>query len=244
MSAINLPSTPPHRRRALGDPDQIAETAVIRHNLSTLPDADVTTGGIRHTLLPQTVIDVARAAPFAAGVVCADAGLRRLVREHGMTVEEARSALLGRLEEVPRARWSDRAQRVLRFASALAESPLESLTRLQLARLGFDLREQVPVRGSGGAAYRMDFELTGRKIFVEADGRSKYSDARMRGGLSAEEVVFREKRREDSIRNATQLAIVRSLWADAQHPRAMTSLLRGCGVEPPNPEGLARADLY
>ena len=74
--------------------------------------------------------------------------------------------LLKRLDAMPGTRGKARARRVLQFVSASAESPLESLFRLQLARLGFDVQTQVVVEVPQGKNYRMDFELVGYDVFL------------------------------------------------------------------------------
>lgn len=145
----------------------------------------------------------------------------------------------------PRGNGSLRARRVLGFASALAESPLESLTRLQLARLGFEVREQVSVPAPGGAEYRIDFELAGHKTFLEADGRIKYTDERMRGDRSLDELLIDEKHREDWVRGTTDYRFIRSGWQDAQSPGAMAQRLIAFGIHPPiRPGPGSRLDLY
>lgn len=242
LLAPHTPSTRPRR------PDRArseAAATVIRHN--RLPDPGcirATTGGLDHTELIHTVLDIAQSAPFDVGLVCADAALRKVVRLHGMPEEAARSAALTALEARPRCPGKGRARHVLNFASGLAESPLETLVRLQLARLGIAVGEQVEVSGPSGQTYRIDFELYGYAAFFEADGAAKYLDARLRPGESAGQAVLREKRREDWIRGSTRKTILRGGWGDAQSPRTMGALLRAYGIAPPSPDGLARMDLY
>lgn len=247
LYAPRASSTPRRQRRSLRDSRGSAATAVIRHSTSVPTKSVVSTDSLRHTDLVQTVLDVARVAPFAAGLVCADAALRRLARDddmHDMDVESARALILARLEASPQASGADRARRVVRFASALAESPLESLTRLQLARLGYDLHEQIPVPGPEGQTYRMDFELLGHRCFIEADGKVKYTDERMLNGMTASERVFREKRRDNWVSGTTGKTVLHNGWPEAQSPHAMASMLRAFRLIPPNPDGLARVDLH
>lgn len=242
--AANTASTSPRKRRELRGSGVPARPAIIRHRRDPTLERTETTGGLRHTDLVQTVIDVARTAPFDGGLVCADAGLRRLAREQGLDQEEARIRLLDRLARAPNVAGNPRARRVLAFASVLAESPLESLSRLQLARLGIMAREQVEVPGPGGRRLRLDFHLVDFDTFFEADGRSKYADAALRNGRTAEEVLLDEKLREDFVRGSTRQGVIRGGWSDARTPAALAALLRAFGVEPPNPDGFARPELY
>lgn len=242
--APNTPSTTSRRRKAGTGSPASARAEVIRHNRTSAADRVARTGDLMHTDLVSTVVDIARAAPLAAGLVCADAGLRRLVMDEGMPQDAARSRLLDHLTGTRGTPGNDRARRVIGFASAFAESPLESLTRLQLARLGFETREQVPISAPEGGQYRLDFELVGQACFLEADGKVKYTDERMLDGRSASEVVYREKRRDNLVSGVTRKAVLHLGWAEAQSPHALSALLRDFGLTPPNPSGLARPDLY
>jgi len=207
---------------------------LVRHRVPHSSEEIVEIGGLRCTDLARTAFDVARSARFDAGLVCADAALRRLASPCGGAVSGAT------LHDFGVASPSGRARRVFRFASALAESPLESLTRLQLARSGFEVREQVRVRAPGGGDYRMDFELLGCGAFLEADGAMKVADERFRAGLSAEQVVLREKEREDWVRGTTGKRVVRCRWADVQSADRLSRRLAQFGVRPPAPASAAR----
>lgn len=91
------------------------------------------------------------------------------------------------------------ARDVLVLGSPLAESPLESLTRLRLHDDGFPKPcLQAPIAG-----YRVDFYWPRFGLVLEADGRGKYT---------ADE-LWREKRRENDLRR-TGCRIERVLWAD------------------------------
>src|SRR5690606_31387050 len=114
---------------------------------------------------------------------------------------------LATLWALPKSRGSRRAERILRRATALSESPLESLTKLQLERLGFRVRQQVRVPGRHGEELRIDIELVGYDTFVETDGLVKYRDEQLRGGRSAEDVLIEEKLREDWVRGTTRCSL-------------------------------------
>lgn len=65
----------------------------------------------------------------------------------------------------------------------------------------------------------------------EFDGKDKYMQAGLRGGISAEEAVYREKLREDRIR-ALGHGFVRWRWADLEDPERLKRKLLAVGLRP------------
>lgn len=209
-------------------------TGVVRRHRGVFTEEDLQmSAGLIHTGIIRTTIDVARTAGFDSGLVTAEGAMRRLARERRKSGDEVRTALFERLEELPRSRGYARACRMLNFADVLSESPLKSLARLQLERLGFAVRQQVPVPGPNGETYRMDFELVGLRVFVEVDGRQKYVDEGMRDGLTVDEVVLRERAREDWVRGTQNYRVVRAGWEHAMGCEQMAGRLRAFGIAPP-----------
>lgn len=201
LQQLPTPRIDPHRVHTLAPAGMRSSSRhhLARHHADFSDDELVTVAGLHCTDPTRTTIDIARLMGFEAGLVCADAVLRARARESG-GVGHARAQMLKRLNRLPKGNGSRRARLTLEFASALAESPLESMSRLQLARLGFEVREQVSVPAHGGGEYRIDFELIGYETFLEVDGRVKYTDECMRGGRPLDELLLEEKQREDWIR--------------------------------------------
>lgn len=217
---------------------------VTRHRADCLVEEIVMTAGLRHTELTRTLLDVARVESFERAIVVGDAALRRLVKSQEASVGRCKEELLSRLSVMKSSRGRNRARRVIEFLDAAMESPLESLFRLQLARLGFEVQSQVQVKLPDGRRYRMDFELTEFGVFLEADGRVKYTNEQMRNGRSVEDVVLEERHRENLVSGATAKRIIRGRWADAMSPDATARLLRGYNIEPPiGRSGRLKADL-
>lgn len=105
---------------------------------------------------------------------------------------------------------------------------------MQLHRLGFRrVTLQVPVRGPAGQEYRVDFGLEDVRALGEFDGEIKYTDATMRGGLTIQEVVLAEKRREDWIRGVTQRSLVRWEYPHIARPELLGRRLAEFGISPP-----------
>jgi very-short-patch-repair endonuclease len=153
--------------------------------------AEVTTWfGADVTTLARTVVDLARHSR-RDGLVAADAALR----EHLVTPEDLGKALTTAVG------WPGvrAAREVVRLASPLAESPLESLVRLALHDDGFP-PPQLQVRI---AWYRVDFAWPRQRVIIEADGRVKYSG----------DELWREKRREHELRRRGY-TVIRVLWTD------------------------------
>lgn len=208
----------------------------LRRHLDLIDREDVTSvDGIPCTTLDRTVFDVARTMPLETSVACADAALRResmVARRFDAVAQEAwRERLRERAARRPGVRGIRRARWVIEFADGRAELPGESVSRLQLFRLGFrDFHLQVPVPGPKGADYFVDIGLPEIRTFWEFDGEVKYRDPSMRGGRSLEQVLIDEKRREDWIRGLTQWRVCRGNFSDVATPEALAERLGAFGV--------------
>lgn len=153
--------------------------------------------GIALTTAARTVVDVARHSR-TEGIVVADAALRcRLTTRAGL-----RTAL-ERVAGWPGARA---AREICRLADPLAESPLESLTRLAIHDAGLPAPVlQAPIDIPGRRyPYYVDMLWPERRVVLECDGRLKY---RERADL------WREKRRQIALSRQT-LQIERVVWDD------------------------------
>jgi hypothetical protein len=211
---------------------------VFRH-VAPVPASDIVLlHGIRCTSLERTVFDMIRTLETEASVAAADAAERQFALRGRVWDEDAvdhwRRSMRDRIDAASGARGIRRARWVAAFADGRAQLPGESVSRLQLVRLGFDVPQlQVPVAGPGGRTYFVDFGLTDVRAFGEFDGKDKYLDAEMRRGLPIERVLLEEKQREDWIRGTTQWRLAR--WEDTHSatPRALAARLASFGILPP-----------
>ncbi len=160
--------------------------------------------GMPVTSPARTVVDLAR-SDRRQGLVAADSALR----DGSLT----RAELAGAIEPLTGRPGSVAARRAIAMASALSESPLESLTRLLL--LDHDvpppaLQEWIIDPADGWRA-RVDMLWRSRGVVLEADGRLKYTD----------DELWREKRRQERLE---QLGwrVVRVTWAEVVHHGAET----------------------
>ncbi|MGI9003582.1 MAG: type IV toxin-antitoxin system AbiEi family antitoxin domain-containing protein [Pseudonocardia sp.] len=171
-------------------------------------DADeiVMASGVAVTSVARTLVDLARVLPFEPAVVPVDAALHRGVVDRADlddAVERARSR-----------RGNSAARRVVAFADGRSESVGESRSRVAIARCVLPVPvPQWEVRSDAGVLLgRVDFGWPELSTVGEFDGRVKYGRL-LRPGETAGDAVFREKRREDDIRDAGE-RFVRWVWDD------------------------------
>ena len=145
--------------------------------------------GTPTTTLSRSVVDIARSASMLGAVVVGEAALRR---------GSPQNALVEMLDECSPSCETKKAAAAIDFFDARSESALESLSRVLMH--ANDIPPPEP-------QYWEHKRLVG-----EADGKVKYSGT-LNPGLSPEEVVWREKLREDDLRDAG-FGIVR--WTYAQ----------------------------
>ncbi|OZB79656.1 MAG: hypothetical protein B7X41_19235 [Microbacterium sp. 14-71-5] len=209
---------------------------ILQHGVG-LDEADIVdVDGIRCTSPERTVLDLACTTSPETALSAADAALRRVAVE-GHRQDPDRAADWHRrmsLRAAVRTRGIRRAREILDFADGRAQLPGESVSRLQLHRIGFTgLELQQQVIGSEGDEYWIDFGFPRNRVFGEFDGQGKYVDPAVRGTHSAEDAVLAEKRREDDIRGVTGWRFAR--WEDrhVRTPDALTARLQAFGVRPP-----------
>jgi len=209
---------------------------ILQHGVG-LDEADIVdVDGIRCTSPERTVLDLACTTSPETALSAADAALRRVAVE-GHRQDPDRAADWHRrmsLRAAVRTRGIRRAREILDFADGRAQLPGESVSRLQLHRIGFTgLELQPQVIGSEGDEYWIDFGFPRNRVFGEFDGQGKYVDLAVRGTRSAEDAVLAEKRREDDIRGVTGWRFAR--WEDrhVRTPDALTARLQAFGVRPP-----------
>jgi hypothetical protein len=208
--------------RAVGGHGRHGSVLHLRHCQIT-PDEVTDVGGVPVTTLERTAIDLARNSKLEWGVIACDAALAQGLDR------------LRLLEAASRARgWpgARRAERAATFADGSSQSPLESVSRLQLQRLGFPTpRCQFPVWLDGRVVATSDFGWEDPGLVGECDGRVKYGELLEPGELAAD-AVMREKRREERIR-AAGYWIVRWGWEEAWNPASLRRIVqRGFELAP------------
>lgn len=220
-------------------PARISSAPDVLRHVAPLPADDlVTIDGIRCTTLSRTVFDLCRLLPREAAVAVADAAERMMatrIREWDKdAVESWRTGMQERIDRAPGVRGIRQARWVAEFADGRAQLPGESVSRLQLHRLGFARPQlQVPIPGPHGRTYFVDFGLDDVNSFGEFDGKGKYLDDALRSGHSIEDVMLDEKRREDWIRGTTQRRFARWESSHISSPFVLGRRLASFNISPP-----------
>ena len=220
-------------------PSRISSAPDVRRHVAPLPVDDTSViDGIRCTSLARTVFDLIRTLPPEAAVALADAAERLMAERQWEWDLEAvtswRRAMSERLTAASGARGIRQARWVSEFADGRAQLPGESVSRLQLHRLGFARPElQVLFDGPDGRRYFIDFGLDDVDSYGEFDGERKYLDEALRSGKSIEQVLLEEKQREDWIRGRTQRRFARWGFEHIATARRLAERLASFSIAPP-----------
>jgi hypothetical protein len=205
---------------------------VVRHTLQ-LDDEDVTEiDGLLVTTVGRTAVDLAASATTVAAAVVVDAVLHldRFGRIPPLSSIDELWEVWGR--KLP-FRGHSRSSEVLDFASAQADTPIESVSRVTMRTIGCPVPVlQLAHLDDDGFIAETDFAWPEFGVVGEADGDRKYLDAAFRSDKSVEQVVLDEKIREDRLR-ALPRTVARWRWSTALSPRLLHRSLTRAGVPLP-----------
>ena len=225
---------------ARGGGTRNSKYGIVWHS-DALGDEDVVeVDGFLLTSRLRTLVDLARSTRFLSAVVSLDAGLNPACalqnggRDKEITHEELVEAV-GRLGSVRGCRG---ARLAAAFADGKSGSPGESVSRANIFLCGFPAPVlQVSYPRPDGADDIADFtweakhNVHGIPLLGEFDGRVKYTRNQYTHGLPIEEIVWKEKVREDRLR-APGRGMVRWLWDVALNPVALRARLIAAGLRP------------
>jgi hypothetical protein len=198
---------------------------IVRHAVGVDTEDVVLIDGMLVTSVARTVLDLAVDATFMSAVMAADFALchkreARIDKSELFEVWENRMPFRGHV----------RSRRVLEFATHLAESPLESGSRVNVHLLGFPAPElQVEWRDFRGLIGYSDFFWRGLNHVGEADGRTKYFDDELARGKSLKQILYDEKVREDRVR-AFGPGFSRWDYDTGMNPRRLKPFLLAAGL--------------
>lgn len=192
--------------------------AKINHHVVTQDihhDIDVY-GGVTAINPARAVWEVACRSSLEGGVVTADSALRQ---DPGLS--EAIQELQERFAYFPGSR---RGRLAIELADPRADSPGESVTRVQFHRFGIPMPElQYHVVDRYGSLVGIsDFYWEEQRHLGEFDGKIKYQKL-LRPDETPSECVFREKKREDAMR-ADLRGMTRLVWSDVMPHRARRTM--------------------
>ena len=192
----------------------------VHHHLGATPDSDlVQLHGLNVIEPTRAVLETATMVGTEAGLVVADGALHL-----GLTDPDLLMSGLAAMNHWP---GSQKVQLVVRLADGRAESVGESRSRYLFWSQGLPSPVlQMEVRDATGSLVGIvDFAWPEHRVFGEFDGRVKYSRY-LRQGEEPGDAVFREKRREDRIRELTGFAVGRLTWADLGTPTVTAARFR------------------
>ena len=195
--------------------------AGVRQHRGRLLDGDVCTlGGVPVTSAARAALELTTQVDLETAVVHIDDLIRR-----GLTTgEELAARYATGMVHWPRSVTTDLA---LRLADGRSESVAESRFRMLAWREHLPRPDaQVLVTDHRGRVVaRLDFAWPEHRVFLEVDGRAKYTTL-LGPAETVQDVVLAEKRREDLVRRLTGWRCVRIGWADLDRPAATAAMIR------------------
>lgn len=194
--------------------------ALVKHHRGTVRVDDISRSDGRWVTSPaRSVFDAACDAPLVPAVALLDWHLH-----HGLVTLEQLDSLLRTHSLWPGTLGM---HLKLRLANEKSESVGESRTRCLCFQENLPAPEpQYLIRDhTGRVIARVDFAWPEYGLIGEFDGLVKYHRFR-RPGETIEEMVLREKEREDLIREITGWTFVRLVWADLGQPVQTAARIR------------------
>ena len=211
---------------------------VAMHCVPLGDDDVVEIDGLLVTSLARTLIDIAASAAAISSVPALDQALhqdRRGEKQPLLSTAELWDAYSRRMPFVGHARG----RAAIEFAVTSSDSPLESVSRVNMREIGFSTPElQHRFDDHRGLIGFSEFYWAEYRLVGEADGQSKYTDPKYRRGRLLEQVLLDEKERADRIR-ALGETVSRWGWSTAISPRALRAHLLAAGLPLPSKQ-LAR----
>lgn len=165
-----------------------------------LPPAALTSvRGFQVTSLARTLVDLARVRPVLEALVPWEAALWRARVEEG--AGDLRDRIAAELDAAGTRRGVRQARWIHEFASPWSQSPKETASRLLLDQLGLPTPvQQFEVWQHGSKLGTTDFAWPELGVLGEYDGKGKY--VAYDASLTPEEVMWREKRRQEAMEAA------------------------------------------
>ncbi|MGO4689795.1 type IV toxin-antitoxin system AbiEi family antitoxin domain-containing protein [Glaciibacter sp. 2TAF33] len=206
-----------------------------RHRNVVPPDI-VHITGLPVTSLARTLVDVASSSSFLIAVTMIDHALRveleRVAHDGSGTVGAAaltKDDLHTELVAVHPRFGARQAAHAIEFANPLAANPGETMGRVRMFQLGFEVPELQVHFSIKGKDYWVDYFWRRIRKVGEFDGDVKYTRGMVLGDRDPSEIVVSEKRREDILRQHVN-SFDRWDWNTALSPRRFYEFLSEHGV--------------
>lgn len=200
------------------------EAGVRQHRGLLIPEDIVTRRGVDVTAAPRTLIDLSTVTTTEVALPIWDDFLHRGLT----TIEEIEARYLAEGNEHPMEHWANtlNTDLLIRIADGRRESVAETRTWFTCWRQQLPLPEpQVEIRNEHGAVFaRVDFAWPEHGVWLEFDGKVKYTK-HLRPGEDVTDAVLREKRRESDIARITGWRCIRITWSELEHPERLAALI-------------------
>jgi hypothetical protein len=217
FEAWRLPLDRVHVTRLDGGSGRV-EAGVEHHTGLVLPDEIVTVQGIDTVHPARAALETASQLDVERGLVIADSGLRQQ-----LFTPDAMQHQLRLMERWPR---SLHLQLVARLADGRSGSVGESRARYLLWAAGIPAPElQYEVYDGRTLVGIVDFAWPEHRLLGEFDGKTKYTRL-LREGEQPGDIAFREKQREDRLRDVTGWKMVRLTWPMLERPGETAAYVR------------------
>lgn len=172
--------------------------------------------GLPVTTLDRTFVDLARTTTLSSAVAAGDAALRQDMNVAASTEQ---------LERASRRRGVRTARRAASMIDIRSESVGESFSRVIMVENQLPRPElQVEFGDTDGFFAVVDFFWPEWDLIGEFDGKIKYGRL-LRPGELPGDAVFREKQREDRLRELGFI-VVRWVWDDLLHPERLVARIQ------------------
>lgn len=189
------------------------EAGVVQHRGKVEKGDIVDVNGVRATSPVRSALELTTVAGVEKSLVVVNDLLHRKV----CTLHDMKTRYAS-MQHWPNTLHTDL---VLRLADARMESVGETRTAHLMWRFGvpYPVPQFKIVDGQGQVVGFVDFAWPELGVFLEFDGKQKYTKF-LREGEDPGDAVFREKKREDLIRRITGWRCIRITWADLENPEA------------------------
>jgi hypothetical protein len=195
------------------------EAGVVHHRGALLPEEVLTCHGVQVSMPARAIIELSTMAGVESVLVSSNWLLHR-----GATTREELARVAKAFECWPGSLRSDLA---VRLSDGRCAWPGEARTSYLIWR--HHLPRPVPqyeVHDEGGNVVALlDFAFPEYGVFLEFDGAIKYERLRRRGE-TVEDVIRREKRREELVCLLTGWICIRVTWEDLARPQATAARIR------------------
>lgn len=202
--------------------------AGVRQHRGRVASEDVVRrNGVPVTTPARLLIEVATVANLESSLIVWNHFLHHKLTTADEVVRRYREVIDGAKGSMER--WPDTL--LVNLLLMLADERIESVGETRTMHLCWKQHLPMPVPQleirdrAGRVVARLDFAWPEHKVWLEFDGKAKYSQ-HLRKGETPADAVLREKRREEMIYELTGWRCIRITWRDLMHPEETAMRIR------------------